>query len=571
VHGAPTAARGDGGTQGRGVSSGPVVALATPLAYLSLPVAGKPGAVESRASKRNDDRRRVDSQVFKIFQYVKKLIVNLREIWYNSGGFLEARPLQGNLRHRRYDRLKAWLLTVAAAAFLTSGDDRPTRLEQVVQRGSITVLTRNGASSYFLGADGETGPEYELASDFAEFLGVGIEVRVAGAFNQLSDLLLRDQGDLIAANLTRTHARERLFRFGPDYDEARTVVVYRRGQPRPLELEDLRGLRVAVIAGSSYEEILESAAHKVPGLTWQAHPTAGIEELLMAVSDGALDATLVDSNILAINRQFYPRLGRAFTLEETQPQAWAFQRDSDDSLVQQARLFITLARSDGRLAAIRQRFYGRANRLDLVGMSQFLKQVRERLPGFLPLFQDVAAAHDMDWRLLAAIGYQESHWDPLAASPTGVRGLMMLTQRTARQLGLGDRLDPEQSIDGGARYFLRMWNRIPERIPEPDRTWMALAAYNMGWGHLEDARVITQRQGGDPDSWADVGERLPLLGQEKYYSQTRYGYARGLEAQRYVRNIRNYFDILVWMETRAHPLLVAQTTRAMPGTGVTAP
>jgi membrane-bound lytic murein transglycosylase F len=133
---------------------------------------------------------------------------------------------------------------------------------------------------------------------------------------------------------------------------------------------------------------------------------------------------------------------------------------------------------------------------------------------------------------------------------------MMLTQRTAKQLGVHDRLDPEQSIEGGARYFLRMQKRVPDRIPEPDRSWMALAAYNMGWGHLEDVRVLTQKQGGNPDRWQDVSERLTLLSQEKWYRQTRYGYARGYEARQYVDNIRSYFDTLVWMETRAHPMLV---------------
>ena len=164
----------------------------------------------------------------------------------------------------------------------------------------------------------------------------------------------------------------------------------------------------------------------------------------------------------------------------------------------------------------------------------------------------------MDWRLLAAIGYQESHWDPDATSSTGVRGIMMLTQRTAKQLGVSDRLDPLQSIEGGARYFQRLRKRLPQRIPEPDLSWMALAAYNMGLGHLEDARVLTQRQGGNPDRWLDVSERLPLLSQEKYYRETRFGYARGLGAQQYVNNIRSYFDTLVWMETRSHPMLITQ-------------
>ena len=453
----------------------------------------------------------------------------------------------------------ALLGAVLLFPFLTSGNDGLSRLEQVKQRGSITMLTRNGASSYYLGAEGATGPEYELVREFAAFIGVEVEVYVADAFSQLTDLLRQGKGELIAANLTRTPTRESEFRFGPDYEETYTEVVYRRGQPRPRSLADLAGKRIAIIAGSSYEELLQRASEDLEDLVWDSIEDAGMEDLLLAVSHGDIDATLVDSNILRINKQFYPRVNRAFTLEETQPQAWAFQKDDDESLVQQARSFINLAKENGTLAAIRDRFYNRADQLDQVGMFHFLKQVRERLPALMPVFQEAAEHHSVDWRLLAAMGYQESHWDPLAESTTGVRGVMMLTQRTARQLGLNNRLDPKQSIQGGARYFLRMWKRTPARIPEPDRTWMALAAYNMGWGHLEDARVITQRQGEDPDNWQAVNDRLPLLSQEKWYKQTQYGYARGLEAQRYVHNIRNYFDILVWMETRAHPLLVTDS------------
>jgi len=431
-----------------------------------------------------------------------------------------------------------------------------------MERGYMTLLTRNGASSYFLGADGETGPEYELVRAFTDFMGVDLKVHVADAFSGLSGQLQASQGELIAANLTRTPARELVFRFGPTYNETLVKVVYRRGQAKPRSMQDLVGLRIGVIAGSSYEELLEEASQTIDGLTWEAVRQAGMEDLLLAVAQEDFDVTLVDSSIFEINRTFYPRLASAFTLDQPQPHAWAFQRDDDDSLVQQAELFLALARDNGQLAAIQERFKSHSHQLDPVGMHTFLKQVRARLPKFMPMFQEAAEAHGMDWRLLAAIGYQESHWDPDASSPTGVRGLMMLTLNTASQLGLDDRTDPLQSVDGGARYFLRMKNRMPDRIPEPDRTWMALAAYNMGWGHLEDARVMTQRQGGDPDLWADVRQRLPMLTQERYYSKTRYGYARGMQAQRYVRNIRNYFDILVWMDTRSHPTLVASTDRA---------
>jgi membrane-bound lytic murein transglycosylase F len=216
------------------------------------------------------------------------------------------------------------------------------------------------------------------------------------------------------------------------------------------------------------------------------------------------------------------------------------------------------ATDSGRLQAINDRFHAPRQSLDRTGMFQFLEQVRERLPPLLTLFQQIAADQDMDWRLLAAIAYQESHWKPDALSYTGVRGIMMLTRRTARHLGLTDRMDPEQSIEGGARYFLQLRKRVPARIDEPDRSWMALAAYNMGMSHLEDVRVLTQKRGGNPDLWQDVEGNLDLLSQEKWYSELRYGYARGFEARQFVENIRSYFDILVWMDTRDHPLLVAK-------------
>jgi len=445
-----------------------------------------------------------------------------------------------------------------ALLFLYSGDDRPNQLEQVLQRGSMTMLTRNGASSYYLGSDGPTGPEYALVHQFAEFLGVELNVESALAFNQLSGMLNRGQGELIAANLARTPDREQLFNFGPEYMETSTLVVYRRGQRRPRTLEDLAGLKIMVIAGSSYEEALKKAREEIPGIEWEPRSDVGMEELLLAVSDEAIDVTLVDTTIFHLNGHYYPKVAEGFTLPGALPLAWAFAAGPDDSLVQQSRTFMAKAKSDGRLATIHKAFYMPENRLTRVSMFQFMQQVRERLPGLLPLFQEVAGAYDMDWRFLAAIGYQESHWDPEAVSYTGVRGLMMLTRRTATQLGVTDRLNPEQSIEGGARYFLQLRKRLPKRIEEPDRSWMALAAYNLGMGHLEDVRVLTEKQGGNPDSWEDVNQRLELLSQEKWHQQTRYGFARGYEARQYVENIRSYYEILIWMDTRDHPLLIAQ-------------
>lgn len=450
------------------------------------------------------------------------------------------------------------LAGAVALLLLFSGNDRPDQLEQVLQRGNLTMLTRNGASSYYLGADGPTGPEYELVREFTDYLGIDLKIEAATAFNQLAGMLEQRQGELIAANLSRTPAREQSFNFGPVYQETGTLAVYRRGQPRPRSMADLAGRKVMVIAGSSYEEALQQAAKTIPGLEWESRSDVGMEALLLAVADGAIDATLLDSNIYKLNGHYYPRVAVGFSLPGTLPLSWAFSPGPDDSLLNQAYAFMQQTVESGRLEEIHNAFYLPENRLDRVGMFQFLQQVRERLPKLLPLFQDIAVMHDMDWRLLAAIGYQESHWNPEAASYTGVRGVMMLTRRTASQLGVADRLNPEQSIEGGARYFLRLRDRLPARIEESDRSWMALAAYNMGMGHLEDVRILTQKQGGNPDAWNDVRERLELLTQEQWHQQTRYGYARGFETRQYVENVRAYYEILIWMDTRDHPLLTAQ-------------
>jgi membrane-bound lytic murein transglycosylase F len=170
------------------------------------------------------------------------------------------------------------------------------------------------------------------------------------------------------------------------------------------------------------------------------------------------------------------------------------------------------------------------------------------LPKFRRHFHRAQELTELDWRLIAAIGYQESHWDPLATSPTGVRGLMMLTGETADRLGVTDRLDPKQSILAGARYVNYLKDTVPDRIPEPDRTWIALAAYNIGYGHLEDARILAKKKKLNPDSWTDLKATLPLLAKSEYHEEVKHGYARGGETVIFVENVRTYYDILARFE-----------------------
>jgi membrane-bound lytic murein transglycosylase F len=425
----------------------------------------------------------------------------------------------------------------------------PSLLEQVQSRNELIVITRNSPTTYYEGVDGPTGFEYELARGFAEFLGVELRIVVPPNFTDILPLVARGDGHLAAAGLTVTNRRKLTVRFGPVYQEITPQLVYRMGSVRPKTFDDLEG-HLELVAGSSHVERLESLRSKHPELSWQENDQLESEELLTMVWQQLIDYTIADSNELSINRRFYPELRPAFDISSPQALAWAFSRSDDDSLYNAAVDYFATIRKDGSLEQLIERYYGHITEFDYVGTRRYQAHIEQRLPAYLDIFEQAGELVGMDWRLIAAISYQESHWDKDAVSPTGVRGLMMLTQAAAKDMGIENRLDPTQSILGGARYFERMWQKIPERITEPDRTWLALAAYNVGYGHLEDARILTQKNDGDSDKWIDVKENLPLLSQKKWYKQTRYGYARGREPVRYVENIRSYYDILIWYTDR---------------------
>ncbi|MBE9548401.1 MAG: membrane-bound lytic murein transglycosylase MltF [Proteobacteria bacterium] len=448
----------------------------------------------------------------------------------------------------------AVLTLLLSLLFITSGNDELSRVEQIQARGYLTMITRNGATSWYLGRDGDTGFEYDLVKGFADSLGVAVEILPAERFQDLFPMLESGEGDLIAANVSRTPEREKSLAFGPDYETVESVVVYRRGYKRPRKMTDLIGNRVRVITGSSHEAELTEAKKAEPQLRWQSDADSSAEDLFTAIAEGIIDYAIVDSLVFDINQSYFPLVRKGFALGKAHPLAWIIST-GDDSLIEASRSYFEELENSEQLAQFKLKYFQQSNQLGHVGMYTFMAQLKKRLPAVLPIFIEVAQTHNLEWELLAAMGYQESRWDPDAVSATGVRGIMMLTQQTAIELGVADREDPGQSIEGGARYINMMLRKIPERIPMPDRLWMALAAYNLGYGHLEDARRLTQGQGGDPDSWADVEDTLPLLSQEKWYSKTRYGYSRGYEAVDYVKNVREYAETLRWMQDRNHPAL----------------
>jgi membrane-bound lytic murein transglycosylase F len=439
------------------------------------------------------------------------------------------------------------LLIISLALLLGTCSSAPPLLDQVLDIGELRVVTRNSPTSYTTSPNGPTGPEYDLVQAFADDLGVALVIQSVDSISEILPRILSGEAHMAAAGLSVTNSRREYLHFSHPYESVDVHLIYKLGTGRPRDFDDVVGRSIEVLASTKHVDILESIKEEYPELTWTENADVEAADLLAKVAEGEVDLTVADSPDFNIQRHFYPDLRIALDLEIEDPIAWAFPKDDGDSLLARADEFIIAADRSGTLARVHDRYYGHTKKYDYVGTRNFIRHYQSRLPRYRPMFEAAGAESGIDWRLLAAIGYQESHWRANAVSPTGVRGIMMLTQDTADYLGLEDREDPETSIFGGARYYRLQTDRVADSVDEPDRTWMALAAYNVGFNHLKDARLITQWQGGDPNSWIDVSDALPLLSQKKWYTQVPYGYARGWEPVLYVNNIRAYYNILKWL------------------------
>ncbi|MGV3002690.1 membrane-bound lytic murein transglycosylase MltF [Vibrio sp. E150_018] len=429
-----------------------------------------------------------------------------------------------------------------------------TDLEKIQERGVLRVGTLNNQLSYFIGPDGQTGLEYELAKKFADQLGVKLEIKPAYHLTGLLPALENHEVDIVAAGLSHTPERLKKFNAGPAYYYVSQQVIYKKGSWRPRNLQQLidKKGKLHVVKGAQYEYTLQQLSKIHPDLKWSSSDTEDNTDLLKDVSEGKIDFTVVDSVSLSITQRLHPNLALAFELTDDQPISWFIRKSNDDSLYALILEFFGQFNQSGQLASLEEKYFGHIQSFDYVDTRAFIRSLNSKLPKYKKLFQTYSK--EFDWRLIAALSYQESHWNPYAKSPTGVRGMMMLTQSTAKMVDVENRLDPSQSIRGGVEYLRRMIKRIPDSIPKHEKIWFALASYNVGYGHVMDARRITQHEKGNPDSWTDVKERLPKLRIPSYYKYTRYGFARGDEAKNYVENIRRYYQTIIGYEAENQPV-----------------
>lgn len=453
-----------------------------------------------------------------------------------------------------------YIIIIILSVLLSSCFDTPDALQRVKNSGELKVLIRNIPGVYYEGPFGPVGFDYELAKEFANTLGVKLVLINKHNVPDMLSALKNHQANMATGRIIKTEQRQVLYHFSTAYQYINQKLVYHSSSKRLRKIHQLDQKVLEVVKNSSQEELLFSLKKTIlPNIEWHSSKETSVEDLLGLVNERFIDYTIANSDEIKVNQRFYPELRVAFSLAQDQPVSWVFTQMANDlSLINEANKFLTHYKKTHQFTILNERYYGHIKQFDYVDTRVFQRHIKDRLPKFQPWFEKAGNDQKLDWNLLAAISYQESHWKIDAISPTGVKGLMMLTNATAADIGVNNRLSPYQSIFGGAEYYSKLLKRFPDEIKEPDRTYFALAAYNMGYGHVSDARKLCKKRGLDNRRWANLKQILPLLQRAKWYEQTRHGYTRSNETLNYVKNIRRYYDILKWqnVEKKQKPVKV---------------
>ena len=405
---------------------------------------------------------------------------------------------------------------------------------------------------------GAAGFDHELVTRFLRELGIKYRIVVASSDADLLRRLADGEADMAAA--WQTPDDHHGTRSGLPYATSQSVLVTHEASLPLTGIAQLAGTTVHVVAGSREEDVLVGIRNTVPGLVVSADTRLGELDLMESVAKHGIEAALVSSAEFEIGNNYYPELQNALPVGEARPVAWLFSPHIDEKLVAKANTFIREMLSNGEMDRLKDRYFGHVDRLTPQHSVRYIECIRNILPRYRTLFEAAQATSGIDWRLLAALAYQESQWNPLATSATGVRGMMMLTDDTADERGVDNRLDAAQSIRAGAEYLSSLRNALPSDVKEPDRTWQALAAYNLGLGHLKAARQIARTLKIDANSWFEMKKVLPLLAKEQYYRRLKSGKGRGGEAVIMVENVRMFLDILNRHERSARRLAEADQT-----------
>ena len=432
---------------------------------------------------------------------------------------------------------------------------------RILKNGEIKIVTRFGPSDYYEIQNEENGYTYDIMKGFANFIGVNLQVVTMDNLEDAINALNNREVDVLANMGVTDNAK-----FSYAYNKVDQYIVYNsRYTSKPKKIADLQKATIEIIDSLSIKNNLEIfLGSKNANLIISKEKN--IDEIVNLLKDGKIKYTVINENELIIFNKYFPQIKVGFKIGEKIPSTWAVPENTNYRLEDKLSEYFTEILKANKLKTFYIKHFTDKLQYTFVGTRSFLADLLNVFPLYEFYFKKYAKAYGHDWRLLASIGYQESKWNKDAISYTGVRGLMMLTKNTAKEVKVDNREDPLQSIEGGAKYLRKLINNLPDIINKNDEIWFAIASYNIGFRHVEDAMKMAKNDGHDSGSWSIVEPYILKLSQSKYYKNTKYGYARGWETLKYVQNIRQYYDILVFLDSQDNGEENKQIDNGIPST-----
>lgn len=423
--------------------------------------------------------------------------------------------------------------------------------DQIKQRGSIRMITRYSSSSYFIHRGLDRGFEYDFISEFARRNGLRVEVVVLKPDENPIDVLNRGDGDIIAANYTRTSNREDYISFSSPYNLVDQVLVIPAHKFQlDLELNDLLPLEITVRRNSSYHATLLSLIEQGYRIKINTvNEDWDTEAIINGVADGQFEATVADHNLFQAASLFAEGLAQGPVLSERNEVAWGIRKNNPE-LLSAANTFLEAQfrvsedlrpRRSGLLNMLTRRYFEDNNSLRDYRDPEFDFYHTGRLSPYDDMVKSIAAEADVDWKFVISVMNQESRFDPNAKSWMGAVGLMQILPRFSQVPSEELLFDPETNIREGVRYIRKHLDRY-QNFDRDTQHRLALATYNAGIGHVNDARRLAIDLGNDPNNWDDIADALLKLMNRRYYANARYGYVRGTETVNYVERIMYHYE-----------------------------
>ncbi len=426
-----------------------------------------------------------------------------------------------------------------------------TRSAQPVLRIGVMVHP----TVYYVDPNGErAGLEYDLAHAFAVTRRSAVEWKTYANPDEARKALLRGELDMVATGTHAVGIAASEIATKTRYRESAWILLHTPQKFMPRSMQELLPKRVIVSARIFTHPSFSEVRRRNASVEFVVDAKSDDEALIAAVGDNEVPYAIVEEDTFNASRHFHYDTQRAFVVVSAVQRAWLFPANRE-SLRDEADGFLQRIVRDGQIARVEDRYFGFPQSRRAADFEVFADRVASTLPRYREWFKEAQELHGIEWRLLAALSYHESHWNAEAVSETGARGMMQFTEDTAKRYNV-NRGDPYSSIIGGARYLAELKrDGLPPRLQEPDRTWLALAAYNIGLAHVENARILAQRAQKNPDLWPDVRRQLLALMRPEVSAQFKTGSCRCGMPVEFVESIRAYYDILLRVEPPHQPRL----------------